>query len=154
MAEFSQESIDAMLSGEMDGEPMADQVATGESKDPQGVGTQEVASAARHAASVIIHAPDKSNTARPPKANIERILSINVPVAVMLAQQDLPIKSILDVTVGTIVEFDVPFDSNLTLEVANQPIAEEQAVKVGENFGLRIAQIGSVKDRIDALGGL
>lgn len=153
MTEISQENIDALLAGAMAGEPLAEQVAAGDSRDHQDVEVRGVASSDRHPATAVMHAPGTTNPTPPPKANIERILSINVPLAVMLAQQDLPIESILDIKVGTIVEFDVPFDLDLTLEVANQPIAKGQAVKVGENFGLRIAQIGSVKDRIDALGG-
>jgi flagellar motor switch/type III secretory pathway protein FliN len=56
-------------------------------------------------------------------------------------------------TVGTIVEFEVPFDSELALQVANRTIGRGQAVKVGENFGLRITSIEPVPKRIDALGG-
>jgi len=56
-------------------------------------------------------------------------------------------------TVGTIVEFEVPFDTELALQVADRTIGRGQAVKVGENFGLRITNIASVPTRIDALGG-
>ena len=53
------------------------------------------------------------------------------------------IDAILDIKVGTIIEFDVPFDSNLGLVAANRGIGSGQAVKVGENFGLRVAKIGT-----------
>lgn len=84
---------------------------------------------------------------------IERILNISVPVAVMLAERDMPVETILDIRVGTIIEFDVPFDSELTLLVTDHPIGAGHAVKLGENFGLRVSAIDSVEERIDAMGG-
>ena len=87
------------------------------------------------------------------KPEMRRILGLSVPVSVVLAQRHMPIEAILEMTAGTIVEFDVPFDSELTLEVANRPIGRGQAVKTGENFGLRIAEIGTVHERIGAMGG-
>jgi flagellar motor switch/type III secretory pathway protein FliN len=64
----------------------------------------------------------------------------------------MTLESILSVTVGTILEFDVPFDGELTLHVANRSIGKGQAVKVGEKFGLRITRIHPVQARIGALG--
>ena len=84
-------------------------------------------------------------------AEISRILGSSVPVSVALAQRELSIESILAIMPGTILEFDVPSSSELTLYVGNQPIGRGEAVKVGENFGLRLTRIGTVRDRIDAL---
>lgn len=83
---------------------------------------------------------------------LRNLLSLAVPVTVILAERDMDIESILATKVGTIIEFDVPFDSDLVLYVANQTIAYGQAAKVGENFGIRITAIQSIKDRVNALG--
>ncbi|MBI4717721.1 MAG: FliM/FliN family flagellar motor switch protein [Planctomycetes bacterium] len=83
---------------------------------------------------------------------LQRILGLSVPVAVVLAERDMTVESILAVRVGTIIEFDVPFEAALTLYVANRPIGAGHAVKVGENFGLRLTSVGSVEQRIDAMG--
>jgi flagellar motor switch protein FliN/FliY len=72
---------------------------------------------------------------------------------VTLAEREMNIESLLAITVGTIIEFDVPFDAELPLKVADRPIAQGQAVKVGENFGLQISRVHTVHQRIDALGG-
>lgn len=82
---------------------------------------------------------------------LRRILSLSVPVTVSVAERDISIESLLQITVGTILEFEVPFDSDLTLYVADQPIGKGHAVKVGENFGLRITQIDTVQQRVRAL---
>jgi flagellar motor switch/type III secretory pathway protein FliN len=92
---------------------------------------------------------------RPPASrqrDIQRILGLSVPVTVVLAERDMQIGSVLDITVGTIIEFDVAFDAELTLQVGNRRIGTGQGVKVGENFGLRISAVGTVQERIDALG--
>lgn len=84
--------------------------------------------------------------------DLSRILGLVIPVSVILSQRDMNIEAVLKITVGTIIEFDMSFDAELSLQVSNQKIGKGQAVKVGENFGLRLTQINSVKARIDAMG--
>lgn len=86
--------------------------------------------------------------------NLSRLLTLPVPVTVVLAERRMAVEAALQINIGTIIEFDVPFDSELTFTVANHPIGTGQAVKVGENFGIRITTLGNVRQRIDALGGL
>ncbi len=88
-----------------------------------------------------------------PRQEVRRILDLKVPVSVILAERDMTVASVLDIAVGSIVEFDVPFDADLILQVVGHPIGLGQAVKVGENFGLRIASIDDVQHRIGALKG-
>ena len=84
--------------------------------------------------------------------DISRVLCLSVPVRVILAQRRMSVESLLDINVGTIIESDVPFDVELILHVANCQVGTGHAVKVGENFGLRVKRIGSVQERIDAMG--
>ena len=86
------------------------------------------------------------------RAELERVLSMRFPVIVSLAQRELPMEDVLDLTVGSIIEFDRPADAELDLMVGNRRIGAGQAVKVGEYFGLRVSSAGRVKDRIRALG--
>ena len=60
---------------------------------------------------------------------------------------------IVNLTSGAILEFDKNFDSDLDLMINNKCIGQGQAVKIGENFGLRIQHIGSIRERIEAMGG-
>lgn len=89
-----------------------------------------------------------------PRRNIDlrRILALEVPVIVKLAEKTSPLAEILNLTTGAILEFDKPFDGELELMINNQVIGFGQAVKVGENFGLRVTRIGSVRTRIQAMG--
>ena len=65
----------------------------------------------------------------------------------------MSVESIVGITIGSIVEFDVPVDQELTLYVANRAVGRGQAVKTGEQFGLRVTAIDPVANRIGAMGG-
>lgn len=86
------------------------------------------------------------------KADVSRLLGLAMEIRVVLAERKMPLASILDIHPGTIIEFEVPFDSELVLYAGDRPIGVGQAVKVGENFGLRVTHIGTVSERIQALG--
>jgi flagellar motor switch/type III secretory pathway protein FliN len=87
-----------------------------------------------------------------PSGELARLLHLAVPLSVRLAERDLTIESILKLNVGSVLEFDCRADSELELVVADQPIGAGQAVKIGENFGLRITRIGTPGQRIRAMG--
>ncbi len=82
---------------------------------------------------------------------LKRILAIRVPVIVRLAKRNMRLSDVLRLSVGSIVEFDRPFDAELDLMVNNQVIGAGQAVKAGEKFGLRILNIRTVREKISAL---
>ena len=67
---------------------------------------------------------------------------MKVPVIVVLAERDFSTGSVLKLTAGSIIEFDIASDSELTLMIANKYVATGRAVKIGENFGLRLLQCG------------
>ncbi|MGQ9651880.1 MAG: FliM/FliN family flagellar motor switch protein [Phycisphaerae bacterium] len=81
----------------------------------------------------------------------QRILPLEVPVIVTLAERTMPLSKILALTPGSIIEFDKPSDELLDLMINNRRIGRGQAVKVGENFGLRVTMIGSVGNRVEAM---
>lgn len=85
--------------------------------------------------------------------DVNRILSIEVPIIVQLSECNMPLADILNLSTGSIIEFEKPADSELELRVNNKCIGVGQAVKVGENFGLRVVRIGTVRERIQAMAG-
>ncbi|MBP7936936.1 MAG: FliM/FliN family flagellar motor switch protein [Phycisphaerae bacterium] len=87
----------------------------------------------------------------PHRANVSRVLKLHVPVIVQLAERSMPLSEIVSLTTGAIIEFEKPADTELDLMINNKCIGRGQAVKVGENFGLRVTLIGSVKSRIMAM---
>ena len=83
---------------------------------------------------------------------LQRILRLQVPVIVKLAERKLAMNEVMRLGVGAIIEFAKSNDEPLQLLINNKAIGLGEAVKVGENFGLRITQIGDVKQIIDAMG--
>lgn len=64
----------------------------------------------------------------------------------------MPLGDILAIIPGAIIELPKAADEELDLLVNNKPIGSGTAVKVGENFGIRISYVGNVAERIAALG--
>ena len=91
----------------------------------------------------------ESQAIRPEDLN--RVLNLEVPVIVQLAERTMPLSAILNLNSGAIIEFEKPCESPLDLMINNKCIGHGQAVKVAENFGLRLTTIGSIRDRINAL---
>jgi len=61
--------------------------------------------------------------------DLSRILRLEVPLVVQIAER------------------------KMSVLVNNTQIGSGRAVKVGENFGVRLTRIGEVKDRVVAMGG-
>lgn len=85
-------------------------------------------------------------------AEVARILRLQVPVIVKLAERRLTMAEVLRLGTGAIIEFAKANDEPLELLINNKAIGLGEAVKVGENFGLRITQIGDVRAVIRSLG--
>ena len=96
--------------------------------------------------------PDAHPEVLPVSADVRRILHIEVPVIVKLADKRLPLGDIIAMSPGSIVEFARSADQPLELMVNNKTIGRGIAVKVGEKFGLRIDEITSVDATIRSLG--
>jgi flagellar motor switch protein FliN/FliY len=84
-------------------------------------------------------------------ANIESILKLEVPVLVQIAQRTMPVEEVMSMAPGAIIELPKPADDDLEILVNNKPIGTGTAVKVGENFGVRVSYIGDLQQRITAL---
>ena len=85
-------------------------------------------------------------------ADLKRVLKLEVPVIVKLAERRLTLGEVMRFGVGAIIEFVKSSDEPLELMVNNRTIGLGETVKVGENFGLKISQIGDMKSIIRTLG--
>lgn len=84
--------------------------------------------------------------------DLTAIVKLEVPLIVRVGEKRLTMDDVLALAPGAIVELDKSSEEELTLLVNNKPIGSGEAVKVGENFGLRITRIGSPAERVRALG--
>lgn len=99
----------------------------------------------------VLHASAKP-AAAPSSKELQQILRLQVPVIVKLAERKLAMSEVMRLGIGAIIEFGKSSDEPLELMINNKTIGVGETVKVGENFGLRIAQIGDVKQIIGAMG--
>ena len=100
---------------------------------------------------VLQSAPPTASPA-PSQKELQRILRLSVPVIVKLAERKLSLSEVLRLGNGAIIEFFKSSEEPLELLINNQPIAVGETVKVGENFGLRITQVGDVRAVIRSMG--
>jgi flagellar motor switch protein FliN/FliY len=98
----------------------------------------------------VLHANKPANTAQ--HTELQRILKMHVPVIVKLAERKLPLSEVMRLGPGAIIEFFKSSEEPLELLINNKAIALGDTVKVGENFGLKITQIGDVRQIIKSMG--
>lgn len=86
-------------------------------------------------------------------ADVEALKKLEVPVIVVLGRRQLPVKDVVTLVPGAIVELPKNAEEDLELQVNNKVIGLGRAVKVGENFGIRLTFVGDLIGRIEAMGG-
>lgn len=79
------------------------------------------------------------------------LLRIKVPVIVTLAAKKQPIGRIVELGTGSIIQFDKSCEEMLALHVADQAVAEGEAVKVGDKFGIRVTSLVVPGERFKAV---
>ncbi len=80
-----------------------------------------------------------------------QVLQIEVPVVVRVGERQMRMVDVLALTPGAIIEINKRSEDELDLLINNKQIGSGLAVKVGENFGLRVTYIGDIKARIAAM---
>ncbi|MBM7854237.1 flagellar motor switch protein FliN/FliY [Desulfohalotomaculum tongense] len=85
--------------------------------------------------------------------NLDLILDIPLKVQVILGRTKKPIKEVLNVGPGTVLELDSLADEPVEILVNGTLVAEGEVVVVNENFGVKITNIISPTERIQRLAG-
>lgn len=99
----------------------------------------------------VLHAQPLPASANSLETELGRILHLEVPIIVKLAERKLSVHEVMRLGVGAIIEFSKASDQPLELMINNKVIGVGETVKIGENFGLRITQIGDVKQIVSAM---
>lgn len=85
-------------------------------------------------------------------STLAAILKLEVPIIVRMGERCMSVAEVMALLPGSIIELRKSSDSELDLMVNNKVIGCGGAMKVGENFGIRISYIGNITDRILAMG--
>jgi flagellar motor switch protein FliN/FliY len=84
---------------------------------------------------------------------LRRVMKLQVPVIVKLAERKILLSEVMRLGVGAIIEFVKSSSEPLDLMISNKPIGQGETVKVGENFGVKITRIGDAKQIMQAVTG-
>ncbi|GAB4515399.1 MAG: hypothetical protein Tsb0013_19960 [Phycisphaerales bacterium] len=87
-----------------------------------------------------------------PEPSIDSIMRLDLPIAVRLGEKIMRAGEVTALQPGTIIELPKSAEDPLELMVNNKAVGTGHAVKVGENFGIRLERIGDLRERIEAMG--
>lgn len=80
--------------------------------------------------------------------NLDLLMDIELELTVELGRCELPIKKVLELTKGSIIELDKVAGEPVDLFANGKHIANGEVVVIGDNFGLRIIGITAPENRI------
>ncbi|MHC5004329.1 MAG: FliM/FliN family flagellar motor switch protein [Planctomycetota bacterium] len=84
-------------------------------------------------------------------ADVRSLMQIEVPLIVQLASRPMSMGKVLSICPGSIIELGKPADDDLEILVNNKPIGLGRAVKIGENYGVRVTCVGNARQRLTAM---
>ncbi len=127
------------------GEPLMRLLASGEDEKSQ----SSSASPAGKESEVSVDRPREST----PSANskMDLLMDVEMPVSVSFGRAQLPLKEVIKLTTGSIVELNRNVSEPVEVIVNNCVIARGEVVVVEGNYGIRIHQIVSRAERIRSL---
>lgn len=67
-------------------------------------------------------------------------------VTVRIAERKMDFDAVMQITPGSLITFNKPCDEPLDLYVNNRHYCRGEAVKIGENFGLRVSKLGTTAE--------
>mgnify|MGYP003625542982 CR=1 FL=1 len=79
-------------------------------------------------------------------------MRIEVPLVVVIGERSMEMQSVRQWVPGSILELQINAESDLDVRINNRRIAKGSAVKIGENFGIRLTTTLGQTERIEALG--
>ena len=92
--------------------------------------------------------PPPSVPALPNVNNLDLLLDVEMPVSISFGRAQLPLKDVLKLSIGSLVELDRMVSDPVEIIVSNSVIARGEVVVVDGNLGVRIDQVMSRQERL------
>ena len=92
-----------------------------------------------------------SQTSGEENQNLDLLMDVKLQLTVELGRCELPIKKVLELTRGSIVELDKVAGEPVALYANGKHVANGEVVVIEDNFGLRITNISDPEERIKNL---
>jgi flagellar motor switch protein FliN len=103
------------------------------------------------AKAVVAAEPEPVLETRPPSRTLDLLMEVELPVSVSFGRAQLPLREVLKLTTGAIVELNRAVSEPVEVIVNNCVIARGEVVVVEGNYGVRIHQIVSRQERLRSL---
>lgn len=105
------------------------------------------------AAGQVATAASSTVTANKEPRTLDFILDVTLQVTVEVGRARMTVQDILQLGQGSVVELEKLAGEPLDIYVNGKHVARGEAVIVNEKFGVRLTDIISPEDRVEALGG-
>lgn len=115
---------------------------------------ERAAAAAGSAARPAAHSAERPQTGADHGAhqwNMDLILDVELGVIVSFGETRMPLRDVLKLGVGSVIELDKGVNDPVTVIVNDKPIATGEVVMVDGNYGVKILEVESTADRIRSL---
>jgi flagellar motor switch protein FliN/FliY len=83
--------------------------------------------------------------------NLELILDVPLAVTVELGRVRMPVRNLLALGAGSIIELAKLAGEPLDVLINGKPVARGEAVMVNEKFGVRLTEIVSPSERVESM---
>ncbi len=74
-------------------------------------------------------------------ANLNLVLDVPVSLAIELGSCQLPMREVLQLAVGSVIQLDKPADAPVELSVNGKLIARGEVVVIEDRFGVKITEV-------------
>lgn len=85
------------------------------------------------------------------RANLDLLLDVPLSVTVELGRVRMPVRQLLALGAGAVVELAKAADEPLDVLINGRAVARGEAVVVNERFGVRLTEIVSANERVERL---
>jgi flagellar motor switch protein FliN len=86
-----------------------------------------------------------------PSRTLDLLMDVELPVSISFGKTELPLKDVLKLTTGSIVELNRGVNEPVELLVNHRLVARGEVVVMEGNYALRIQQIASRQDRLRSI---
>ena len=85
-----------------------------------------------------------------PGSALELLMDIELPVTLRFGRTQMGLNDVMDLNTGSVIDFGQGAEEPVEVLVNGRVVARGEAVMVQGNYGVRISQIESRRDRLEA----
>ena len=85
-----------------------------------------------------------------PGSALDLLLDIELPVTLRFGRTQMSLHDVIDLNTGSVIDFGQGVEQPVEVLVNGRVVARGEAVMVQGNYGVRISQIESRRDRLEA----